>query len=428
MAIRSGLRLADPIFQLTSMGTIKLFQYFSRMVKEHQLDASVTQDFHSFIKATDGKYDIMNIPEFSSEELQQLRDMGVHFQELPDLTKDDGLTQLAVYQPDKDKFAAWYERNLLNRMQGGEKELQELKNLTSGRTSIVNFPFEGEEPSIMEDLDKMGVNYAKLPDLNVGDGKFQLVVANSDMSMVEQWYQIKRSSFTEKGDSSLPDKLDQLTMEQYQNTGISSEQQYIEHADPAFQQVNAKYEGQEKGVVEQQVQNQEYRIRSEDNIAYRQYAANADYIPVSIDKKTLVDNSSCMNFAMFRENGQFACRIPGTYNNVQQKKEEYLLLTPIRQVFEKKSGDGYIAFLEKNKTPVTMNVNTGKEMSGIQKLTNEKFIGQYFDKVVDISQGKDQAAELVAEKVEEAVKDAPKKAARAAASKVVPIPPKKLTR
>ena len=87
-------------------------------------------------------------------------------------------------------FRSTYERFLMSRMQGGEHDLQSLNNLTSGRTNIVSIPAEGELQMIQEDFASLRINYAVLPDLNVGDGEIQLVVANADLPKVEHWYQM----------------------------------------------------------------------------------------------------------------------------------------------------------------------------------------------------------------------------------------------
>ena len=147
--IVNTMKYMDPVLKLTTLGGVMLFQYFARMVQEKKLNAGEFVDFQSFIKATDGQYDIMNIPAVEENQLkEELRSLGVHSMVLPDLNKEDGMIQVAVYQPDRDKFGAWYERYLRNQMQGGEKALQELKNLTADRTSIVSFPLEGQEMSL----------------------------------------------------------------------------------------------------------------------------------------------------------------------------------------------------------------------------------------------------------------------------------------
>ena len=160
MAISNAARYMDPFFKLTAMGTVLLLQYFARMVKERKLKVTEFKDFQKFLKATDGKYDIMNVPEIPEEQLvEELDTLGIHYMIMPDLEKNDGMIQIAVYQPDRDNFGAWYQRHIMSQMTGGEKELQELKNLTSGKTTIVSFPLEDEEETIKEDFVSMGINY-----------------------------------------------------------------------------------------------------------------------------------------------------------------------------------------------------------------------------------------------------------------------------
>lgn len=62
MQVYNVFRYADPVFRLTTIGAIKLIQFLARMVKEKQLSEIEIDNFGKFLKATDGKYDIMNIP------------------------------------------------------------------------------------------------------------------------------------------------------------------------------------------------------------------------------------------------------------------------------------------------------------------------------------------------------------------------------
>ena len=72
MAISNAARYMDPFFKLTAMGTVLLIQYFARMVKEKKLKVTEFTDFQKFLKATDGKYDIMNVPEIPEGQLSCL--------------------------------------------------------------------------------------------------------------------------------------------------------------------------------------------------------------------------------------------------------------------------------------------------------------------------------------------------------------------
>ena len=79
MAISNAARYMDPFFKLTAMGTVLLIQYFARMVKEKKLKVTEFTDFQKFLKATDGKYDIMNVPEIPEGQLsEELDALGIN--------------------------------------------------------------------------------------------------------------------------------------------------------------------------------------------------------------------------------------------------------------------------------------------------------------------------------------------------------------
>ena len=373
--IVNTMKYMDPVLKLTTLGGVMLFQFFARMVKERKLSVREFTDFQSFLKATDGQYDIMNIPAVEKEQLtEELESLGIHYMVLPDLDKEDGMMQVAVYQPDRDKFGAWYERYLRNQMQGGEKALQELRNLTADHTSIVSFPLEGQEMELGEDFDALGINYARLPDLRVGDGSIQMVIANSDMAKVEQWYRLKRGDLLKDG-VVLPD-YDTVTMRQYQETGHQSEETYIENAAPDYQAANAKYEGKEPGELEQTVEEQQNRIREETAASFESYTNDPEYIALSINHKTLVEHTSLANRESLRKWNQFSCRVPGTWG----EKEKQIII-PTEQVFRVDGGKDYIAFLKKEKAPLVVEAASGNIDATARKMTSAEFVNRYFDKV-----------------------------------------------
>lgn len=383
MAISNAARYMDPFFKLSAMGTILLLQYFARMVKERKLKETEFTDFQKFLRMTEGKYDIMNVPEIPEEQLsEELNTLGIHYMILPDLEKNDGMLQVAVYQPDRENFGAWYQRYILSRMTGGEKDIQELRNLTSGKTTIVSFPLEDEEELIREDFEKLGINYSRLPDLHVGDGELQVVIANADLSKVESWYKLYRDDLRKDGITDVPD-MKKMSMDNYMQTGKQTEAEYIDTASPELKAVNAKYESKEKGEIEHQIEAAEHNtMRKESSTAYLRYVNDPAYIPVSIDKKTLVEKSSVINKDGLDRYNQFACRIPGTYG-----KNEKQLVIPETQVFETQKGS-YIAFLNKEDPVFVFNVRTKQVDHEMRKLTGEEFAKQYFDKVDRTSERK----------------------------------------
>ena len=296
MAISNAARYMDPFFKLSAMGTILLLQYFARMVKERKLKETEFTDFQKFLRMTEGKYDIMNVPEIPEEQLsEELNSLGIHYMILPDLEKNDGMLQVAVYQPDRENFGSWYQRHILSCMTGGEKDIQELRNLTSGKTTIVSFPLEDEEELIREDFEKLGINYSRLPDLHVGDGELQVVIANADLPKVESWYKLYRDDLRKDGITDVPD-MKKMSMDSYMQTGQQTEAEYIDTASPELKAVNAKYESKEKGEIEHQIEAAEHNtMGKESSTAYLRYVNDPAYIPVSIDKKTLVEKSSVIN-------------------------------------------------------------------------------------------------------------------------------------
>lgn len=376
MAISNAARYMDPFFKLSAMGTILLLQYFARMVKERRLKETEFTDFQKFLRMTEGKYDIMNVPEIPEEQLsEELNTLGIHYMILPDLEKNDGMLQVAVYQPDRENFGSWYQRHILSRMTGGEKDIQELRNLTSGKTTIVSFPLEEEEEAIKEDFTSMGINYSQLPDLHVGDGEMQIIVANADLPKVESWYKLYRDDLRKDGITDVPD-MKKMSMDNYMQTGQQTEAEYIDTASPELKAVNAKYEGKEKGEIGHQIEAGEHNtMGKESSTAYLRYVNDPAYIPVSIDKKTLVEKSSVINKDGLDRYNQFACRIPGTYG-----KNEKQLVIPETQVFETQKGS-YIAFINKEEPVFVFNVRTKQVDHEMRKLTGEEFAKQYFDKI-----------------------------------------------
>lgn len=147
-------------------------------------------------------------------------------------------------------------------------------------------------------------------------------------------------------------------------------------ASPELKAANAKYEGKQKGRIEQQIEAAEHNaMRQESSTAYLRYINDPSYIPVSIDKRTLVEKSNVINKDGLERYNQFSCRIPGTYG-----KNEKQLVIPNEQVFEKQNGS-YIAFLQKDESPFVFDVITKQVDHEMRKLTGEEFVKRYFDKV-----------------------------------------------
>lgn len=194
MVIKKATMFADPIMKIATKGLAKIVQFLARMVKEKIIDKREFKDFQNFAKRTEGNFDVFNIPidqtgdDIKLEDIEEFADLkkkGVRFYEMPDLNKADNYIQIAVCRDDENIFDLWYKRYLNKKMVGGERTEESLNAFTEGKTSIFSVPFEGKEEVYKEDFDKLKINYSVLPDLKIGDGNIQIIVANSDIPKVQ---------------------------------------------------------------------------------------------------------------------------------------------------------------------------------------------------------------------------------------------------
>ena len=213
MVIKKATMFADPIMKISTKGLAKIVQFLARMVKEKIIDKREFKDFQNFAKRTEGNFDVFNIPidqtgdDIKLEDIEEFADLkkkGVRFYEMPDLNKADNYIQIAVCRDDENIFDLWYKRYLNKKMVGGERTEESLNAFTEGKTSIFSVPFEGKEEVYKEDFDKLKINYSVLPDLKIGDGNIQIIVANSDIPKVQHWYQLYQKDMLQRGEK-VPD-------------------------------------------------------------------------------------------------------------------------------------------------------------------------------------------------------------------------------
>ena len=304
-----------------------------------------------------------------------MEERNVRYIRMPDLNDKDGFVQLAVYGEDQLNFQGWYDRFLMARMQGGEHELQNLNNLTSGRTSIVSIPMEQEIDLLKADFDTLQVNYSILPDLNIGDGEIQVVVANADLPKVEHWYRMLQEKCLSEG--KLVKDFQTIDMGQYRETGTMSEESYVDTASQEMKEKLEKYEGQERGELEEKVLETENSIKSISNERYQELHNHPDYVEITINRETLIDQSRIAREKNpeVEAKGMFASRVPGTWG-----ENERTLVLPTDQVFQTDGGKTYLAFLAKNEKQILLDAN-GKPVSADHRPTGADLYASNYEKV-----------------------------------------------
>lgn len=335
------------------------------------------KELQNLSNLSDGKYSVFTVPLEGKEELlkNDLGRLGINYSLLPDLQVGDGNIQIVIYNKDKEKFSSWFGRYVSSQMQGGRKSLQKLMNLTEGNTRIISIPFEGKEKDVFEDFKKLGINYAVLPDLHVGDGEIQLVIATADMPQVQLWYEMYTKDQKARG-IDVPE-MKAMDMNEYTKSAEMTEEQYVDTADEELKKANEKYEGREPGEIEKSVAKQEKEIRRQNDAAYEKYHTDQNYIEISIDNEALVEQSHFQKKEAASENGLFYSRVPGTWIN--GKNPELTLILPNEQVFMVNDGKTYIGFLEKGKRVDIRSLDGNPTES---QFTGERLYEKYYDEAI----------------------------------------------
>lgn len=391
MLIKKATMFADPIMKIGTIGLVKLIQFMARMVKEKIIDKKEFKDIQDFIKRTDGNFDVINIPvdqklrlganAYPVREFENLKESGVRFMEMPDLNKEDHYVQLAVCKEDREIFDAWFGRYLGNKLSGGEKTIDSLLAFTERKTSIFSVPFEGKEDVFRADFDAMKINYTVMPDLKLGDGQVQIMVANYDTDKVRQWYELYQQSMLNRGETVAD--LNEIDMETYQKTAEMSTEEYINTGDDAVKEANQKYEDEKTSVEKVQL--------AEDKMDYDHYEGNQMYQKFTINKEVLVkpvEDKIPEGFQDF-----FVSKVPGTYG-----KETKYLVIPKGQVFASEDSKTYTAFFEKDKKPFLFDQN-------LRPIKSEKrpFAKELFEKYYSISEKEKMATQAAQQRMEKAI-------------------------
>lgn len=421
---------------LSAQMEMKLLVFLSRMAEKALVSSGILGRYKTFMKKTEGKFHIYNIPvtaeqtknilrlqeletkleqeknpiaarsirkeigEIQKEipELSQLDKLGITHYVMPKLNGGENTLQVAVDKKDVDKFKTWFVNHLNDKLSGGEMLLGELQTFTEGNYGIFNMPFEGDElTDVLHDFNVLGINYTVLPDLKAGDGYTQIAVANKDQGSLDGWFRMWKEKQMQEG-RELGDYR-QISQEAYLETAEMDAGDYIAGTDRKYKEADAEFSQSEKAL---DVPYSE-PVRKEMSEAYRKMENDPEYVKITINKESLVDHHSVNQLE--KENaeryGMFLSRVPGTFGENQRT-----LILPKDRVYEADNGRTYIGFLhKKEKTMVQM--QDGK----IAKLPFDEAYQPYhkvergFKKVEDLIQ-----TDIAEKAAERAIKEAPKKA------------------
>lgn len=373
----SGSIVSAALFSVSM--SFKLITFIARMAKKGLVASGLLDSFKNFTERTAGEYTCYNIPlteekakmmdelgklqlqldkeknpigvarikneikniEKDIPELLQLKKLGIEHCVLPKINGSNQTIQVAIGNKDTQKFQHWYLNHLQTGMNGGQKNVEAIKVFTEGNYSILNMPFEETEELgiMMSDFNRVGINYAVYPDLNVGDGYTQIAIPNTDRGLVEDWFKLWKEKKLASGEEITKDMYS-MDGNSYVATGEVTAEQYIDGADTVYKEANKEFELNAKEVPFTA------KMKHENSPEFVKLLQDSNYEKITINKETLVEGleKSNMDYLMqsAEKNGYFVSRIPGTWGDRQEA-----LVLPVNQVFTTDEDKTYVAFLHK---------------------------------------------------------------------------------
>lgn len=400
---------------ISARAAFRLLVFLMRLAKKGLVAAGISDGFKDFARRTGGNYTVYNVPLSAGKaerlkqihalelklqntkspaqktalrneirklykeipELAQLKKLQIDHCVLPKLNGPDQTIQVAIAKKSDQPFKNWYLNHLTEGLSGGKKGMEEMKAFTEGNYTIFNLPFEGNEMRLaLSDFDILGMNYAELPDLKVGDGNSQVAVPNADRGKLETWFNMWKDKQLREGKE--PGEMYAMDQESYMETSRMEEGEYVAASEPQYKEADAQFEEQARKVP------WKTGLQKENSEEYIRYMKDDNYEKITINDEMLVDKMHVSSKAAeMRANGYFISRMPGTYGERQQT-----LILPKNQVFVTDDGKTYLAFLPKNQPVMIANAqgNIRSESFGNVYEKYEK-VTRGFKKVAEIKEG-----------------------------------------
>ena len=334
---------------------LQLIQFFRRLSKEMILNGGEVEKFERFVKATDGNYEIYNVPlsveNTRDNQLSDIRSrldaMHIRYTILPDVSGNENYFQIAVYKDDLKSFRQFEGTYIHEKLMGGELSEADIRNFTGGDVTMVSIPDEALEDMKLS-MNQLKINYAMMPDLNLADGEKQLIIENRSLPSMKELYRLYRQNLMKQGQNMAD--MHEMSEDEYQNTGHMSEEEYMDSAKDSVKSAAEKYDAQDETLKERTLFYAENTIRSSKSPECREYVENPVFLKLSIDEATLVKNpKDPLPERMEQMHPEkFYARIPGTWGEGEQ-----VLEVPKSQVFKVEDANRtrYLCFVDKNEKP-----------------------------------------------------------------------------
>jgi hypothetical protein len=276
---------------------------------------------------------------------------GIHYSILPVINEDADLVQICVFNDDKDKYHKCMSNYIQQYLSGGEKNWQELKNLTFNDCSIINLPDQAVQIFVGA-FEKYKITYAEMPDLDFSDGLKQIMIPNKDLDMVRQLYQGYRNDCLNKGYND-PGGMNVTGTKGYDKTGEITVEDYLNQSEGKFKETSEKYDNENlREDIVDQMNIVENKIGKEHDTLYEELASSDKYVRIFVANSLTNRDVSKSLSEEFPDS--FFGTMPGTYGN-----NEEVLQTPKKFAFINQNETGYFVFLKKDEKPIVHKCNGG---------------------------------------------------------------------
>lgn len=407
--LEQGVKLYMKISQPIAYATLKLVQFLARAVKEKYFSQDMVENFAKFMKTTNGEFSIYRMPYVSDITRENaienaknyLDNAGIKYCVMDSVNDKDNALHISVARKDEQKFNVMFTDYLKEQLSGGEKNADDLVNLTDGKTTIISIP-DASLDIMKNALTEVNVNFAELPDLVPDDGEKQLRIASADLNVTKQCYEAYRRSLMKNKPEEAAAEMKVFSEDDYIDTARETTEQYMKNsASDELKEKLQKYEKFDADEMEKELMKWDTVIKDSKGFECQALRSNMAYSEISIDWKTLI-NDNPINNQMERKFPKFIfAAIPGTQG-------QQIVMLPKNQVFKVENEERYIAFVNNQKKVRTYNINGNK----LEFDPGETYpTGKDLLKKFDVKEANpEQAAKAIAKTTENVTPDIPKAA------------------
>ena len=345
--LEQGIKLYMKISQPIAYATLKLVQFLARSVKEKYFSQDMVENFAKFMKTTNGEFSIYRMPYVSTITRENAIENAQNYLD------NAGIKYCVMDSVNDKKFNVMFTDYLKEQLSGGEKNADDLVNLTDGKTTIISIP-DASLDIMKNALTEVNVNFAELPDLVPDDGEKQLRIASADLNVTKQCYEAYRRSLMKNEPEEAAAEMKVFSEDDYTDGAKETTEQYMKNsASDELKEKLQKYEKFDADEMERELMKWDTVIKDSKGFECQALRSNMAYSEISIDWKTLI-NDNPINNQMERKFPKFIfATIPGTQG-------QQIVMLPKNQVFKVENEERYIAFVNNQKKVRAYNINGNK--------------------------------------------------------------------